>query len=184
MRLVTTVSTLLLACLLSACSVARSPVSPSLALVSSLPQAGGGSSPSSEISSQVVMVHFLASWCGLCAYELPHITAMRQSFDRSRVGVVIVATDDTMEALQAFIAPMNLPFPVVLDDRGDAKRLFAVSDLPTTLFMTADGDPVFLRDARTNARTNTFVGAYEWDRGPALQALEAAVAESSDKPPS
>lgn len=157
------------------CAAARAPLSPSLAVVESLPDAGGSTSAAAELNAPVVMVHFFASWCTLCSYEFPHLAALRRHIPAERLGIVAIAIDDTDEALRKMLASRTLPFAVVVDSGSDAKSAFAVTDLPTTVLVSRDGRPVRVADAKSGKPTNRFEGAYEWDRGAALAALEGAL---------
>lgn len=159
--------------LLTAGCSPSAPPSPTLQAISQLPPANDASCVESEISKPVVMVHFLASWCSLCAFELPNIIALKRNSTAENVGIVAIALEDTPEDAAAFAQKFRLPMPLVVDTTGTTRRLFGVSDLPTTVLITPDGGPVLLPDPKTGERTNRFVGAYEWDRGELLRSLVA-----------
>lgn len=163
------------ASLLSGCAAATQQLSPSLKMVQSLPEAGGASSASAELSAPVVMVHFFASWCTLCAFEFPHLAALRASIPQEQLGIVAIAIDDNEEDVRHMLAKRQLPFAVLVDAGNGAKTAFAVSDLPTTVFVTTDGKPFEIREAKSGKPLSRFEGAYEWDRGDALAALEQAL---------
>lgn len=122
------------------------------------------------------MLHFLASWCTLCSYELPHLIALRRSIGEGELGIVAIAVDDTPEAAAEMASRADLPFPVLIDTHGTMKELFALSDLPTTILVTPQGAKVEMRDPKTGAVTNRFIGAYTWDRGEILADLKKRLA--------
>lgn len=160
---------------LTACSASRAPLAPSLAMVESLQRAGGSTSAASELEAPVVMVHFFATWCTQCTFEFPHIVGLRRSVDPAKLGIVAIAIDDSPEAVSKLAASYSFPFPVLVDNGSDAKSAFAVTDLPLTVFLSRDGKPVMIQDAKSGSATNRFEGAYEWDRGAALAAVERAL---------
>ena len=164
-----------LACVLWGCSLARSPMAPSLQTLSTLERVGGSSSVRREASAPVVMVHFMSSWCGQCLFELPHIVSLRRSIQSGELGIIAVAIDDTESDARSVAERTQLPFPLLLDRDGVAKELFSIRTLPTTLFISSDGAPVAILDAHTRSTTNRFEGAYEWDRGPARAQIQAAL---------
>lgn len=166
---------LLMALTLTACGVSHAPLPPSLAMVDSLPKAGGSTSASVELSRPVVMLHFFASWCTQCFFEFPHLVAMRRSIGPEKLGMVAIAVDDSAEAVAKLVSSFDLPFAVVLDSSDETKSAFAVRELPMTVFVSRDGRPVMLQDAKLGKATNRFEGAYEWDRGAALSAIEQAL---------
>lgn len=161
------------AALAAGCS-ARPPLSPSLQVVSQLSPANDAPCVESELSKPVVMLHFLASWCSLCAFELPHLIALQRNNAASHVGIVVIALEDSPQDASAFAKRFQLPMPLLVDTAGTTKRIFDVADLPTTVLITPDGAPVAVVDPKTGERTNRFVGAYEWDRGELLRSLSAA----------
>lgn len=166
-----------LALLCSACSTSSSkPLGPSLQNVAELQPVGGKSSVGQQLEAPVVMLHFLASWCTLCSYELPHLIALRRSISEEDLGIVAIAVDDTPEAATEMASRIQLPFPVLIDTQGTTKELFVLSDLPTTILLTPQGARVEVRDPKTGDVTNRFVGAYTWDRGDILAALKTRLA--------
>ena len=173
--LIRVVSALAISFQLTACSASQPPLAPSLAMVESLPSAGGSTSASSELEAPVVMVHFFASWCTQCSFEFPHLVALRRNIGPEKLGIVAIAIDDTPDAVSRLTSSYSFPFPVLLDNGSDAKSAFAVTDLPMTVFLSRDGKPVMIQDAKSGSPTNRFEGAYEWDRGAALAAVELAL---------
>ncbi len=161
------------ALLVGGCSATTEPLSPSLQLISRLPPANDASGLTDELSKPVVMIHFLASWCSLCAFELPYIVALRRNEDAEHVGIVVIAIDDSPEDAVALAARFRLPVPLVIDTSGATKGLFDLADLPTTVLINSHGAPVAVRNPKTGEMTSRFVGAYEWDRGDLLRSLLA-----------
>ncbi len=74
----------------------------------------------SDLSGQVVLVHFWASWCPPCLPEIPEILNLAQKFEGKNVIVLAVSTDDKLEsALKIF--PAGTRFPknlMILSDSG------------------------------------------------------------------
>ncbi len=121
------------------------------------------------------MVHFLASWCPQCSYEIPHLVGLRRAIGMERLGIVLVAIDDSQDDASAFARRWRLPFPLVNDSLGDAKRAFAVSGLPLTVLLRRSGEPVLLPDTRTGQRTSRLEGPYAWDALGTIALLERAL---------
>lgn len=136
------------------------------------------SSVEQQLDAPVVMLHFLASWCTLCSYELPLLTALRRSIGDDELGIVAIAVDDTPEAAMEMASRARLTFPVLIDTLGTTKELFLLSDLPTTILLTPQGARVEIRDPKTGVVTNRFVGAYTWDRGEILADLKKRLART------
>jgi cytochrome c biogenesis protein CcmG/thiol:disulfide interchange protein DsbE len=93
-----------------------------------------------ELRGQPVIVNFWASWCPPCKAEMPAIQAIYTDYQGSITILAVNATNqDILAKPQAFITEYNLSFPVLLDTDGSVNRLYAVTSLPTTFFIGADG---------------------------------------------
>jgi peroxiredoxin len=88
-----------------------------------------------------VLLNFWASWCRPCRDELPEI--VRRYRELSPAGLEVLAINLTdqerEEELHAFVAEQRLPFRVLLDVRGKARRRYRLTGLPTTVFVDSRG---------------------------------------------
>ena len=94
-----------------------------------------------ELRGRPVVVNVWTSWCPPCREEMPALQRVYQDYqDR---GVVILGLNstvqDTREAALAFATEQGLTFPILLDEDGEATRLYQVRALPTTFFIDAQG---------------------------------------------
>jgi hypothetical protein len=44
-----------------------------------------------------------------------------------------------MKDVRKFVGELRMPFPVLLDDKGKARRLYALRGVPISVFVGADG---------------------------------------------
>ncbi len=95
----------------------------------------------SDLRGQAVIVNVWASWCGPCRMEMPSFKAVYEEYKER--GLVILAVNSTSQdaraAVEKFVAEFQLPFPIPLDTKGEAARLYRVSALPSTFFIGRDG---------------------------------------------
>lgn len=85
-----------------------------------------------------MIVHFMASWCGVCSAEEPNVAALArdhrviaiatQSGDAARIGSWIATTD---------LDPRNVR--IVPDPRGDLARAWGVRAFPTAFYLDRTG---------------------------------------------
>lgn len=85
-----------------------------------------------------MVINFWASWCPPCLREMPAF----ENVARQREGeVVIVGLNVREDAATArtLADRTGVTYPLLLDADGVAARSFGVVNMPTTVFVTADG---------------------------------------------
>ena len=103
--------------------------------------------------SEIILVHFFATWCEPCRDELPALNRLVARTDRANLRVISISVAEVDVRVRNFVEKLPVNFPVLLDrDRSIAKD-WNVSTLPTT----------FILDR--NLKSRLFVERdYDWDR--------------------
>ena len=95
----------------------------------------------SDFKGHPVLINFWASWCKPCQSEMPAMEAMYRKYESD--GFVILAVNatnqDSINAVEEFVASNNLSFPVLLDTKGEINQLYRVQALPTSFFINPQG---------------------------------------------
>jgi len=82
-----------------------------------------------------IMLHFWATWCGVCRAEEGSIIAVSE-----RVRVISVASrSGPSEAVARYVHDNQLPYPVINDPTGSLALRYGVKAYPTTYFLGRDG---------------------------------------------
>lgn len=82
------------------------------------------------------LVNIFASWCLPCIVEAPQLARLKAQ----GVEIVGVATADTPEAMQAFLAQNGDPFAAIGDDRNRQVQLaFGSAGVPETFVIDGKG---------------------------------------------
>jgi peroxiredoxin len=108
----------------------------------------------SDFNGQIVLLNFWASWCQPCKEETPDLEAVYRRFrDQGLVivGVDLLNTEASLQDVQAFIKQYGVTYPVVLDERGEISKAFAISPLPTTYFIDRQGRVRYIRVGKLDA---------------------------------
>jgi len=86
-----------------------------------------------------VYLNFFATWCGPCNEEAPSVARLGR--EAAARGVMVVGVDELEDRARglAFARRYGLPFPIALDDDGDAAHAFDGVGLPLNVFIGRDG---------------------------------------------
>ena len=90
-----------------------------------------------------VVVNFFASWCGPCKMEMPYFDACYAEYgDQVTFMMVNLCAfgNDTKENGKLMVENGGWTFPVYFDTDGDAAIRYAIRSMPTTIFVSADGE--------------------------------------------
>jgi len=95
----------------------------------------------SDYEGRPVLINFWASWCKPCRSEIPDLVAAYEAHKETGLQVLAINLTDQegMKAVRKFVAEFQMPFPVLLDEQGRVRRLYALIGVPTSVFIGTDG---------------------------------------------
>ena len=98
-----------------------------------------------EKRGRPVVVNFFASWCGPCKMEMPYFDEAAKTY-AGQIEFMMVNLcaygNDTKENAKKLVADGGWTFPVYFDTDGSAVTAYNVRSMPTTIFVSADGELV------------------------------------------
>jgi thiol-disulfide isomerase/thioredoxin len=92
----------------------------------------------SQYRGKKVLIHFFATWCGVCRAELPSLRGLSQNLGPNEVLLAIVEDSDDLEAVRRFAREHELSYPILLGTQ-DTLRAYRVSSFPTNYYVNGDG---------------------------------------------
>jgi peroxiredoxin len=96
----------------------------------------------SDYAGHPVLINFWASWCTPCRGEMPSIVAAYNAHQQAGLAILAIDLTDqegSTKDIRKFQAEYQMPFPVLLDAKGKARKLYALRGVPTSVFVGADG---------------------------------------------
>jgi peroxiredoxin len=91
-----------------------------------------------ELRGKAVLLHFWATWCGVCRAEISALNAVYDQLDSDEALVTIVADSGDRAKVARFVAEHQIRYPVLLGTDPVLVR-YGVSAFPTNVFVAPDG---------------------------------------------
>lgn len=100
---------------------------------------GGVTSLGAAGAGKPVVLNFFASWCPNCVAEMPDFEVVNQQRG-TEVQLVGLATQDAPTDALALVDRTGVTYPLGLDPNGEFFQVFEGLGMPTTVFLTAEGE--------------------------------------------
>ena len=94
-----------------------------------------------QLAGKRVLLHFWATWCGVCRREFGALNAIYSDLDDDEVLLSIVADSDDPAAVRRFVAEHDIRYPVLLATTGVLES-YRVSAFPTSYYLDPQGKVV------------------------------------------
>ena len=98
----------------------------------------------SEMTGNVVLINFWASWCGPCREEMPLLNDLHKKYEPLGFTVLGVNVEEDARNARGFLKNFPVDFPVLLDNKNQVSKKYNVIAMPTTVVVGRDGNMRFL----------------------------------------
>lgn len=89
-------------------------------------------------AGQPVVLNFWATWCGPCRVEMPSFQNASRKYN-GRISLLGVNQGESADLIREFAADVGVSYPLLVDEDSLVSRLYTVNNLPTTIFIDANG---------------------------------------------
>ncbi len=87
---------------------------------------------------KTVLVHFWATWCGVCRQELGTLNAVQAGLEPDEALLTVVADSDDTEHVRRFVRDHDVRYPVLLGTDA-VLAAYKISAFPTNYVISPDG---------------------------------------------
>ncbi len=120
-----------------------------------------------ELSGQVVLVNFWASWCPPCVHEMPSMQKLQNRFFSKGFTILGVNMAEDEKTVRQFLnSKVNVQFPVLFDNEGAALKKWGVFAFPTS----------YIIDKKGKIRYAIF-GSVDWEKQSIVKKITQLLAE-------
>jgi len=85
--------------------------------------------------SKVYVIDFFASWCASCKIELPLISKLNNSINKSKYKIIGIDVDEELEDGKEFVKKLNLNFDVIYDNENSIIEKFEPIGVPAIYYI-------------------------------------------------
>jgi peroxiredoxin len=82
----------------------------------------------------------MTTWCPSCRSEIPHYKDIYETYGKRGLEVAMVDIQESKEKVASFAARYQIPFSVVLDEKGDTYGSYGIVGVPTMVLIDKDGN--------------------------------------------
>ncbi|MDF2683639.1 MAG: thiol-disulfide oxidoreductase [Brevibacillus sp.] len=106
----------------------------------SLQQLNGPEIALGDLKGKGVILNFWGTWCEPCKKEMPALQQQYNQFKDKGLVVLGVNIGESPVAVEPFIKQFGVNFPILLDSDSQITKLYRIGPIPTTFFISPDGD--------------------------------------------
>ena len=110
-----------------------------------------------DFKGKPIILNFWASWCGPCKAELPDFQAAYEKYGEDVEFILLNMTDgrqETVDTASKFMEKEGYTMPVYFDTADmQGSYTYGVSSIPTTFFISADGEVIAYASGMLDAET-------------------------------
>ena len=122
-----------------------------------------GRSSLAEFRGKPLLINVWASWCGPCRSEMGSLERLSRLYDRNRINLIGISTDDDRNQAIDFLIREKVSFRNYIDRNLVLEKILKADRLPLTVLVDADGRII-----------KRIYGARNWDSPEAINLITQA----------
>lgn len=111
-------------------------------LAAGLPAQAQGPAAVGDLTGQVILVDFWASWCAPCRRSFPWMNAMQRKYGADGLQIIGINVDKERALADEFLAETPAEFELRFDPAGKLAEAFGVQAMPSSFLLDASGNVI------------------------------------------
>lgn len=114
-----------------------------------LPTIDGRRLGPADYRGQVVLLDFMATWCGPCEIQSDVLAALEDEYPEGALQILAVDSGESFQRVREHFASQPSSHPVLVDADSAVADSFGIQGFPTLLLLDRSGEVVFTREGLT-----------------------------------
>lgn len=94
-----------------------------------------------DLAGESVLLHFWASWCGVCRQEFGTLNQMADDLPEGQRLVTVIVSSGREDEIARFVEKHDLNYTILID-KDAVSKTYKVSSLPTNYFLSDEGEVI------------------------------------------
>lgn len=92
-----------------------------------------------DLIGQPTVLSFFTTWCPYCRQQTPLLVEAAERYQAQGIQFIGIDVREEAGVVSQYVTTYGIPFPVVMDQAGEAAAAYAVRGYPTTYFLDSQG---------------------------------------------
>jgi len=118
----------------------------------------------SDYRGKIVLLHFWASWCHACVYELSTLENLYKSLPKDNFELLAVAVDDRWSSVKKIQNQNQYSFPILMDTGGKIRDWYGIAMIPESFLVGVNGEFLKFPAPEGGQIVGKTSGPQQWDK--------------------
>ena len=93
----------------------------------------------SDLTDQLIVINFWATWCPPCQQEIPELNAFAKSTSIPVYGINVTTAERRLSDVKQFLKKTPITYSVLYDTKGQSEKTYQLVAMPATYIIDQSG---------------------------------------------